>query len=74
MQLSDVETTYRKCKGLVLHSEWIMLGLRCVLEYGMDGGRTNPVCGSCYSPAGIITCRNKFSENGGAVKAAWAPL
>ena len=41
MQLSDVETTYRKCEGLVLHSEWIMLGLRCVLEYGLDGGRTN---------------------------------
>lgn len=51
-----------------------MLGLRCVLEYGLDDGCTNPVCGSCYSPAGIITCRNKFSENGGTVKVAWAPL
>lgn len=74
MPLSDVETTYIKCEGMVLHSEWIMLGLQCVVEYGMDGGRKNPVCGSCYSPAGVITCQNKFSENQGTVKVAWAPL
>lgn len=38
------------------------------------GVRTRCVVLVIYSPAGIITCRNKFSENGGTVKVAWAPL
>lgn len=38
--------------------------------YGIDGGRKNPVCGSCYIPAAIITQQNEVSENQGTVKVA----
>jgi hypothetical protein len=51
-----------------------MLGPQHVVGYGIDGGRKNPVCGSCYIPAGIITERNEVSENQGTVKMARAPL